>query len=84
MGGRGSVGAGPESCCREEARRRASSNCCCVGGGVPCFVGRGEGDKRTDLAVRSQDIFAVPVETIGKSRVVTTMVGGKIVYGATP
>jgi hypothetical protein len=35
-----------------------------------------------DLAVLSQDIFAVPLETIGQTRVVTTMVGGKIVYGA--
>jgi len=38
--------------------------------------------KLADLVVLSQDIFAVPPETIGKTRVVTTMVGGKIVYGA--
>jgi predicted amidohydrolase YtcJ len=38
--------------------------------------------KLADLAVLSQDIFAVPPETIGKTHVVTTMVGGKIVYDA--
>ena len=38
--------------------------------------------KLADLAVLSQDIFSVPPETIGKTRVVTTMVGGKIVYSA--
>ena len=38
--------------------------------------------KLADLAVLSQDIFSVPPESIGKTRVVTTMVGGKIVYQA--
>jgi predicted amidohydrolase YtcJ len=47
-------------------------------------VGTLEVGKLADLAVLSQDIFAVPLETIGKTRVVTTMVGGKIVYGAAP
>ena len=47
-------------------------------------VGSLEVGKLADLAVLSQDIFAVPLETIGKTRVVTTMVGGKIVYGAAP
>jgi hypothetical protein len=28
--------------------------------------------------------FRVPLETIGKTRVITTMVGGKIVYSAPP
>ncbi len=45
-------------------------------------VGTLEVGKLADLAVLSQDIFAVAPETIGKTRVVTTMVGGKIVYGA--
>jgi predicted amidohydrolase YtcJ len=47
-------------------------------------VGTLEVGKLADLAVLSQDIFAVPLETIGKTRVVTTMVGGKIVYRAAP
>jgi predicted amidohydrolase YtcJ len=45
-------------------------------------VGTLEVGKLADLAVLSQDIFAVAPETIGKTRVVTTMVGGKIVYSA--
>src|SRR6202166_653940 len=45
-------------------------------------VGTLEVGKLADLAILSQDIFTVPLETIGKTRVVTTMVGGKIVYGA--
>ena len=47
-------------------------------------VGTLEVGKLADLAVLSQDIFSVPPETIGKTRVVTTMVGGKIVYTAPP
>jgi len=46
-------------------------------------VGTLEAGKLADLAVLSQDIFSVPPETIGKTRVLTTMVGGKIVYSAT-
>jgi predicted amidohydrolase YtcJ len=45
-------------------------------------VGTLEVGKLADLAVLSQDIFSVPPETIGKTRVVTTMVGGKIVFSA--
>jgi predicted amidohydrolase YtcJ len=45
-------------------------------------VGTLEAGKLADLAVLSQDIFAVPAESIGKTRVVRTMVGGKIVYTA--
>jgi predicted amidohydrolase YtcJ len=45
-------------------------------------VGTLEVGKLADLAVLSQDIFSVPLETIGKTSVVTTMVGGKIVYNA--
>jgi predicted amidohydrolase YtcJ len=45
-------------------------------------VGTLEVGKLADLAVLSQDIFSVPPETIGKTQVVTTMVGGKIVYSA--
>ena len=47
-------------------------------------VGTLEVGKLADLAVLSQDIFSVPPETLGKTRVVTTMVGGKIVYSAAP
>jgi predicted amidohydrolase YtcJ len=43
-------------------------------------VGTLEVGKLADLAVLSQDIFSAPLESIGKTRVVTTMVGGKIVY----
>ena len=46
------------------------------------LVGTLEAGKLADLAVLSQDIFSVPLESIGKTRVVTTMVGGKIVYTA--
>jgi predicted amidohydrolase YtcJ len=45
-------------------------------------VGTLEAGKLADLAVLSQDIFAVPRKTIGKTRVVMTIVGGKIVYSA--
>ena len=45
-------------------------------------VGTLEVGKLADLAVLSQDIFSVPPERIGKTRVLTTMVGGKIVYRA--
>jgi predicted amidohydrolase YtcJ len=45
-------------------------------------VGTLEPGKLADLAVLSQDIFSVPLESIGKTRVLTTMVGGKIVYTA--
>ena len=47
-------------------------------------VGTLEAGKLADLAVLSQDIFTVPPETIGKTHVVTTMVGGKIVFSAAP
>ena len=43
-------------------------------------VGTLEVGKLADLAVLSQDIFSVAPETIGKTRVVTTMLGGKVVY----
>jgi predicted amidohydrolase YtcJ len=45
-------------------------------------VGTLEVGKLADLAVLSQDIFTARLETIDKTRVVTTMVGGKIVYDA--
>jgi predicted amidohydrolase YtcJ len=47
-------------------------------------VGSLEVGKLADLAVLSQDIFSVPPETVGKTGVVLTMVGGRIVYGAIP
>jgi predicted amidohydrolase YtcJ len=43
-----------------------------------------EPGKDADLAVLSQDIFAVPHESIGKTRVLMTMVGGKIVFTDVP
>ncbi len=43
-------------------------------------VGTLEAGKLADLAVLSQDVFAVAPESIAKTQVVTTMVGGKIVY----
>jgi predicted amidohydrolase YtcJ len=36
--------------------------------------------KEADLAVLSQDIFAVPRDEIGKTRVLLTIVGGKVVF----
>ena len=45
-------------------------------------VGTLEAGKLADLAVLSQDIFSAPPEQIGQTRVVTTMVGGKIVFTA--
>jgi predicted amidohydrolase YtcJ len=36
--------------------------------------------KEADLAVLSQDIFSVPVETISKTKVELTMVAGKVVF----
>ena len=47
-------------------------------------VGTLEVGKFADLAVLSQDIFSVPPEAIGKTDVVMTMVGGRIVHGAIP
>lgn len=45
-------------------------------------VGTLEVGKLADIAVLSQDIFAVPRATIGKTHVVMTIVGGKVVYTA--
>ena len=45
-------------------------------------VGTLEAGKLADLAVLSQDIFAVLPESIAKTRVVKTMVGGKMVFTA--
>jgi predicted amidohydrolase YtcJ len=47
-------------------------------------VGTLEAGKLADLAVLSQDIFTAPPETLGSTRVVMTLLGGKIVYGAVP
>lgn len=47
-------------------------------------VGTLESGKLADLAVLSQDIFTAPPESLGKTHVVMTLVGGKIVYGAPP
>jgi predicted amidohydrolase YtcJ len=47
-------------------------------------VGSLEVGKFADLAVLSQDIFSVPPRAIGKTDVVMTMVGGRIVHGAIP
>jgi hypothetical protein len=45
-------------------------------------VGTLEVGKEADLAVLSQDPFTVPPETIAQTRVLTTMVAGKVVYAA--
>jgi predicted amidohydrolase YtcJ len=45
-------------------------------------VGTLEPGKEADIAVLSQDIFTVPHDEIGKTKVVMTMVGGKSVYEA--
>ena len=47
-------------------------------------VGTLEVGKLADLAVLSQDIFAVPPKTLAKTAVIMTLVGGKTVYGAIP
>jgi len=47
-------------------------------------VGTLEAGKLADLAVLSQDIFAVNHERIGATRVTMTLVGGKVVYTAAP
>jgi predicted amidohydrolase YtcJ len=43
-------------------------------------LGTLEPGKFADLAVLSQDIFSVSPDTVGKTRVTMTMVGGKVVY----
>ncbi len=43
-------------------------------------LGALEAGKEADLAVLSQDIFSVPREAIGKTKVWMTVVGGKIVF----
>jgi predicted amidohydrolase YtcJ len=43
-------------------------------------VGTLEVGKLADLAVLSQDIFAIEPTAIGATRVTLTMVGGKVVY----
>jgi predicted amidohydrolase YtcJ len=47
-------------------------------------VGTLEVGKLADLAVLSQDIFGAPARSVGKTRVLLTMVGGSIVYGEPP
>jgi hypothetical protein len=47
-------------------------------------IGSLEVGKFADLAVLSQDIFTVPPKAVGKTGVVLTMVGGRIVHGAIP
>lgn len=46
-------------------------------------IGTLEPGKEADLLVLSQDIFAVPHETIRKTRVLMTIVGGKVVFDET-
>jgi len=43
-------------------------------------LGTLEAGKEADLAVLSQDVFGVPAEQISKTKVVLTMVGGKVVF----
>jgi predicted amidohydrolase YtcJ len=47
-------------------------------------VGSLEPGKEADLAVLSQDLFHVQPDTIGQTRVLMTMVGGNVVFGAVP
>ena len=47
-------------------------------------VGTLEKGKLADLAVLSQDIFAIPASAIGATRVLLTVIGGRTVYGAVP
>ncbi len=47
-------------------------------------VGSLEAGKFADLAVLSQDIFSIRPGQLGKTAVVMTLVGGKIVYGDVP
>jgi hypothetical protein len=47
-------------------------------------VGTLEVGKFADLAVLSQDIFSLPAKSVGKTRVLLTLVGGKVVYGEPP
>lgn len=46
-------------------------------------LGSLEPGKEADLAVLSQDIFAIPHTELGKTHVVMTMVGGKVVFNET-
>jgi predicted amidohydrolase YtcJ len=48
------------------------------------FIGTLEAGKEADLVVLSQDIFSVPKDRISQTSVVFTMVGGKVVYRASP
>jgi len=47
-------------------------------------LGSLENGKEADLAVLSQDIFSADVGDLSKTRVLMTMVGGNVVYTATP
>ena len=47
-------------------------------------VGTLETGKLADLVVLSQDLFAVPPESIAATRAVMTMVGGRVVYEGAP
>jgi len=47
-------------------------------------LGTLEAGKLADLIVISDDIFAMPHEKIGQTKVTATMVGGKVVYGRLP
>jgi predicted amidohydrolase YtcJ len=47
-------------------------------------VGTLEVGKLADLAVLSQDIFTVPAQSIAATRVLMTMVGGRVVYQQDP
>jgi predicted amidohydrolase YtcJ len=44
-------------------------------------LGTLEAGKLADLAVLSKDVFSLPHEEIGTTKVTATMVGGKVVYG---
>ncbi|MBV8334765.1 MAG: amidohydrolase family protein, partial [Alphaproteobacteria bacterium] len=48
------------------------------------YTGTLEAGKEADLVILSEDIFHVAPEAISSARVMLTMVGGKVVYGAAP
>lgn len=47
-------------------------------------LGTLEAGKLADLVILSQDILEAPVESIGETTVIGTMVGGNLVYGSFP
>lgn len=72
----------PEEGITAEAALRAYTRGSAYAAFADADVGTLEVGKFADLAVLSQDILGAPAEEIGRTKVVMTFVGGKIVYGA--